>query len=373
MLPADHGLEPTDAPDAASGSANDDLTPRAIFVIEDDDELRELLEVILAEEGHVTQSAPDGPAALDMLTRGVFQPELILADYNLPGGMNGLLAGTKIRERLHRPVPIVILTGDISTDTLKRIASEDCVQLNKPVKAIDLMQVVRRLLRTTDPILPRLRHRAEPEVQAAVSPVIFVVDDDCHVRDGLRSLLEAEGRVVETFATCEAFIEAYRPDRGGCLLIDANLPGMSGVELLQWLRQRKSGIPSIMITGASDISMAVNAMKAGASDVIEKPVDRAELLANIERALDQSRDATKLAAWRNSATDHVASLTTRQRQIMDLVLAGHPSKNIAADLGLSQRTVENHRAAIMKKTGTRSLPALARLALAAVPSEAAEA
>ncbi|WP_454859082.1 chemotaxis protein CheB [Rhizobium binxianense] len=373
MLPADYDRKLADAPDAASGSANDDLTPRAIFVIEDDDELRELLEVILTEEGHVTQSAPDGPAALDMLTRGVFQPELILADYNLPGGMNGLLAGTKIRERLHRPVPIVILTGDISTDTLQRIASEDCVQLNKPVKAVDLMQVVRRLLRTTDPILPRLPHRAEPEVQAAVSPVIFVVDDDSHVRNGLRSLLEADGRVVETFATCEAFIEAYRPDRVGCLLIDANLPGMSGVELLQWLRERKSGMPSIMITGASDISMAVSAMKSGASDFIEKPVDRSELLASVERALDQSRDATKLAAWRSSATDHVASLTTRQRQIMDLVLAGHPSKNIAADLGLSQRTVENHRAAIMKKTGTRSLPALARLALAAVPSEAAEA
>ncbi|HEY0123301.1 MAG TPA: response regulator, partial [Rhizobium sp.] len=230
-----------------------------------------------------------------------------------------------------------------------------------------------RLLRTADPILPRLPHRAEPEVQAAVSPIIFVVDDDSHVRDGLRSLLEADGRVVETFATCEAFIEAYRPDREGCLLIDANIPGMSGVELLQWLRQRKSGMLSIMITGASDISMAVNAMKSGASDFVEKPVDRGELLASVERALDQSRDATKLAAWRSSATDHVASLTTRQRQIMDLVLAGHPSKNIAADLGLSQRTVENHRAAIMKKTGTRSLPALARLALAAVPSEAADA
>ena len=120
-----------------------------------------------------------------------------------------------------------------------------------------------------------------------------------------------------------------------------------------------------MITGNSDVHMAVQAMKAGASDFIEKPVGRSELLAGVERAVEQSRDANKLAAWREAAANHVAGLSARQRQIMELVLAGQPSKNIAADLGISQRTVENHRAAIMKKTDSKSLPALARLALAA--------
>jgi two-component system CheB/CheR fusion protein len=110
--------------------------------------------------------------------------------------------------------------------------------------------------------------------------------------------------------------------------------------------------------------MAVQAMKAGAMDFVEKPVDRGELLASIERALERSRDATKLSAWRESAAKQIAGLTPRQREIMEQVLAGHPSKNIAADLGISQRTVENHRAAIMKKTGSKSLPELARLALA---------
>jgi two-component system, chemotaxis family, CheB/CheR fusion protein len=117
------------------------------------------------------------------------------------------------------------------------------------------------------------------------------------------------------------------------------------------------------------VPMAVQAMKAGATDFIEKPVSRIELLASVERALEQSHDATKLSAWREDAADHVAGLTTRQREIMELVLAGHPSKNIAADLGISQRTVENHRAAIMKKTGSKSLPALARLALAATATD----
>jgi two-component system CheB/CheR fusion protein len=120
-----------------------------------------------------------------------------------------------------------------------------------------------------------------------------------------------------------------------------------------------------MITGMGDVPTAVRAMKAGAVDFIEKPIGRSELLASIERALETTRDSAKLSAWRESAAASIATLTARQRQIMDLVLAGHPSKNIAADLGISQRTIENHRAAIMTKTGSKSLPALIRLALAA--------
>jgi two-component system CheB/CheR fusion protein len=192
------------------------------------------------------------------------------------------------------------------------------------------------------------------------------------VREGIRSVLEEDGRTVEDFAACEAFLEAYRPGREACLLIDAYLPGMNGLELLQRLSDAGHRLPAIMITGSSDVPMAVQAMKAGASDFIEKPISRSELLSSIERALEQSRDSSKLLAWRETATSHVAGLTQRQRQIMELVLAGHPSKNIAADLGISRRTVENHRAAVMKKTGSASLPALARLALAAASNGADE-
>jgi two-component system CheB/CheR fusion protein len=135
--------------------------------------------------------------------------------------------------------------------------------------------------------------------------------------------------------------------------------------LLQRLNDDGHGIPAVMITGNADVTMAVQAMKAGASDFIEKPVSRDELLACVERALEHSQDASKLIAWREAAANHLEGLTQRQKQIMEMVLAGHPSKNIAADLGISQRTVENHRAAIMKRTGVKSLPALARLAVAA--------
>ncbi|MGL4965533.1 MAG: response regulator transcription factor [Inquilinus sp.] len=248
---------------------------------------------------------------------------------------------------------------------MRDIARQDCVQFNKPVKPRELGQAIQRMLATA----PSSAHLHAASLAEGAGdpgdPVIFIVDDDSHVRDGIRGVLEEDGRIVEDYASCEAFLEAYHPGRAACLLVDAYLPGMSGLELLQWLRDAGHRLPAIMITGNSDVHMAVQAMKAGASDFIEKPVGRGELLAGVERALEQSRDANKLAAWREAAANHVAGLSARQRQIMELVLAGEPSKNIAADLGISQRTVENHRAAIMKKTGSRSLPALARLALAA--------
>jgi two-component system, chemotaxis family, CheB/CheR fusion protein len=283
--------------------------------------------------------------------------------------MDGLLAATKIRETLHRHTPVIVLTADVSTDTLRRIANHDCVQLNKPVNATDVMQAIQRLLPISqaEPHPPAAR-RSET-VQPAETPVIFVVDDDNHLRVGIRSLLEDEGHTVQDFATCEAFLEAYVPGGEGCLLVDAYLPGMTGHELLQHLHAHGYRLPAIMITGNSDVAMAVEAMKAGASDFIEKPFDDDELLAGVDRALEQSRDTTKLSAWRRDASERMGRLTSRQRQVMEMVLAGHPNKNIAADLSLSQRTVENHRARIMKRMGAKSLPALARLALAAAADD----
>jgi two-component system CheB/CheR fusion protein len=120
-----------------------------------------------------------------------------------------------------------------------------------------------------------------------------------------------------------------------------------------------------MITGEADVNIAVQAMKAGAADFFEKPITGPDLIASISAVLDKFSDSTKMAAASAGAADQIATLTGRQREILDMVLAGHPSKNIAADLGISQRTVENHRAAIMRKTGSKSLPALARLALSA--------
>ena len=202
-------------------------------------------------------------------------------------------------------------------------------------------------------------------VSASGGAAIIVVDDDDLVREAIRTVLEDDGRVVESYASCEAFLKAFDPGKSACLLIDAYLPGMSGLELLEKLHEDGHRLPAIMITGNADVPMAVQAMKAGALDFIEKPIGREELIAGVERALELSEDSGKLAKLRESAAAHLAGLTPRQRDVMERVLAGQPSKNIAADLNISQRTVENHRAAIMKRTGSKSLPALARLALLA--------
>ncbi|CAG0909220.1 unnamed protein product [Darwinula stevensoni] len=223
------------------------------------------------------------------------------------------------------------------------------------------MQSINRLLSIADD-----RAGTKPtHVKQPGSRVVYVVDDDDMIRATLRDMLELNGFQVADYASSEDFLNVDHSAVDACLLVDAYLPGMDGLQLIETLNQRNQILPSIMITGRSDVAMAVTAMKVGAADFFEKPIAAPELLASIERVFERSKDANKAHAWHQSAMDHVAGLTLRQREIMDLVLAGHPSKNIAADLGISQRTVENHRAAVMKKTGSKSLPALARLALAA--------
>jgi two-component system CheB/CheR fusion protein len=336
-----------------------------ILIIEDDAELRGLLKLLLEDEGHRAVVTPDGVEALELVARGTVRPDLILADYNLPNGMDGLQIAAKLCDVLHHPIPVIILTGDISTDTLRSIAQRDYVQLSKPVKLKEITQLVQRLLAAPRSVsAPRQLDRADPGISTKPA-TIFVVDDDSNICEGIRHVLEDDGQLVETYSSCEEFLSSYHSGQGACLLVDAYLPGMSGLELLLHLKDGGYGLPAIMITGKSDVSMAVQVMKAGALNFIEKPIGRGELLSSVRQALEQSRDSNKQLAWHEAAANHIASLTPRQHQIMARVLAGNPSKNIAADLGISQRTVENHRAAIMKKTGSKSLPALARLALAA--------
>jgi len=201
--------------------------------------------------------------------------------------------------------------------------------------------------------------------------IIYIVEDDTVLRKNLHELLEQEGHRVESFADSEAFLAHYLPEREACLVVDANLPGISGLALLVHIRETGFRLPAIMLSGCNDIGVAVQAMKAGAVDFIEKPARCSVLIASIDRALKLSRDAKKSFDSQANAAAHIDGLTPRQHQIMGRVLAGHPSKNIAADLHISQRTVENHRASIMRKTRVKSLPALARLAMAAVGTRVA--
>ncbi|MBW4093777.1 MAG: response regulator, partial [Proteobacteria bacterium] len=179
-----------DAPPAA----DDDNSIRhdgAILVIEDDPEVRDLLEALLRDAGHRVTSVADGAAACDLMALGTIRPDLILADYNLPGGMDGLQAAARLRALLHLHVPVVILTGDISAAALRAIARAECVELHKPVGPQELLHLIRDLL----PILPAVSPTSPTE------PVIFVVDDDSHLRAGLREVLEAAGNIVEDYAS----------------------------------------------------------------------------------------------------------------------------------------------------------------------------
>jgi two-component system CheB/CheR fusion protein len=360
-------------PDASGTTQTGAPSPSGtILVIEDEPEIRMLLESLLTTDGYRVATAADGLEAIDMITRQLIRPDLILADFNLPKGMTGLEVAAKARHILHKHLPAVILSGDISLETLADIAAQGCAQLAKPVKLGELRQAIQRKLTIWREATPPAAKTRTDSRALMSGPVVFIVDDDDTLRQTLRELLEGEGRTVEDFSSCEAFIAAFHPGREACLLIDATLPGMSGLNLLRHLKAEGHLLPAIMITGNGDIAIAVDAMKAGAADFIEKPVGRSALVACVDRALLIARDGQQISEWHEAAISNLADLTPRQHQIMDMILAGHPNKNIAADLGISQRTVENHRAAIMKRTGATSLPELARIAVLAGPTRSTQ-
>lgn len=342
------------------------VRPASILLVEDDPDVCELLTQSLRSVGYRVAVAANGAAAANFIRSGSVRPELVVTDYNLPNGGTGVEVISDIRNQTHVRIPAIVLTGDISTQTLADIASHACIQLSKPVSLTALLAAIAQQLpaqgptQSDDPPLAKLRRSS-----AGGPPIVFVIDDDDRVRNLIQTVLREAGHSVETFADGEAFLAEFRAEGQDCLLVDAYLPGMNGLDLLRQLQARGDAPAAIMITGGSDIQMAVQAMKAGALDFIEKPIGRDMLLSIVGHALGIAKDTERRATRLTAAAEHLVGLTSRQRQIMDLVLAGHPSKNIAVDLGISQRTVENHRAAIMRKTGARSLPELARLAVAA--------
>ena len=196
-------------------------------------------------------------------------------------------------------------------------------------------------------------------------PVVFVVDDDDAVRDSLQMLLESDGLSVEAFASGAEFLEADLSRRDGCLVLDVRLGDMNGLDLQKKLAALRIALPIILITGHGDIPMAVAAMKAGATDFIEKPFTDSVLLDSIRRALGAASPAAGKALPDGESESRIARLTPREREVLEHLTIGRPNKSIAAELGISPRTVEIHRARVMEKTGAKSLSHLVRMALAA--------
>jgi FixJ family two-component response regulator len=197
------------------------------------------------------------------------------------------------------------------------------------------------------------------------APIIFVVDDEESVCESICAALETHGYSTKHYANGSAFLKAYSIERNACLLVDACMPGMNGLELIAKVSAFPKAPRIIMMTAHGDVKMAVAAMKAGAIDFLEKPFQKADLHASIERALSPEPEPGVLQQWRLTAQDRIGTLTPRQRQVLDCLLLGRSSKFIAGSLSVSQRTIENHRAAIIRKTGAGSLAALLRMAVIA--------
>ena len=198
-------------------------------------------------------------------------------------------------------------------------------------------------------------------------PTVFVVDDDESVRGSLRFLLRSAGLESRAFASAPEFLAAYDPAQPGCVVLDVRMPGMSGLELQQELNLRGAVLPVIFITGHGDVPMAVEAMQHGAHDFLQKPFRDEDLIERIRRALAKDAKARAALEQHKSIRARLDSLTPREREVLGLMARGKPNKIMAHELGVSQRTVEIHRARVMEKSGASSLAELVRMVMDVEP------
>jgi two-component system response regulator FixJ len=196
-------------------------------------------------------------------------------------------------------------------------------------------------------------------------PIIYVIDDDDAVRQSLEFLLKTAGISVRGFESAKAFLEVLPQIHSGCIITDVRMPDITGIDLLRRVKELDIDIPVIIITGHGDISLAVDAMKIGAVDFLEKPFDDDLLLAAVHSALDKEADAAKRKAGLADVHDKLAALSNRERQVLEGLVAGKANKTIAFDLGISPRTVEIYRANLMTKMAANSLSDLVRMAMVA--------
>jgi two-component system response regulator FixJ len=197
------------------------------------------------------------------------------------------------------------------------------------------------------------------------SAVVHIIDDDEAVRQSTAFLLRAANIQVQTYETATDFLEVLSEIKPGCIVTDVRMPGINGIELLQRLRGLKVSMPVIVITGHGDVPLAVEAMKGGAMDFIEKPFDDKVLLGAVQAALNSQATDNERRTLTATINSRVASLSNREREVLEGLVAGHPNKTIAHDLGISPRTVEIYRANVMTKMEAASLSDLVRMALLA--------
>ena len=195
--------------------------------------------------------------------------------------------------------------------------------------------------------------------------IVFIVDDDASVRDSLRWLIESVQLQVQCFATAQEFLQGYQNQQTGCVVLDVRMPGLSGLDLQEELRQQGFVLPVIIITGHADVPMAVRAFKSGVFDFIEKPFNDQHLIDRIHQAIDKSRSQkVNIQRWQD-ARDKLQKLSSREVQVLDCIVSGSSNKTMARELDISVKTIETHRANLMSKMQAGSVSELVRIALLA--------
>jgi two-component system response regulator FixJ len=195
--------------------------------------------------------------------------------------------------------------------------------------------------------------------------LVHIIDDDEAVRESVAFLLDSAGIRSRAYASAEQFLSSFSAESTGCIITDVRMPGTTGIDLLRRLAELGSTVPAIVITGHADVPLAVEAMRLGAVDFLEKPFDDESLIVSVRSALSRARQGDRTEAERAAANSRIATLSPRERDVLEGLVAGKPNKMIAFDLGISARTVEVYRANVMTKTQAASLSELVRMALIA--------
>jgi len=340
-------------------------TAPTVLLVEDDPAQLETLRLLLEIEGYKVVAARKSDEALALL-RGstAVRPDIIVTDYNLPGGTTGLAMIRQVRDRFDVRVPAVIVSGDKLAADLPEIKAAGVRFITKPTKAADVVAAVSALAKIAKPGWQGGRKPAAPAAAPSGSTSgaeIAVIDDEPGVRDAIQMMLEAEGHQVATFASGQAFLSDANRGRFRCLVADLSLPGMDGLELQSRLKPELPDLPIIFVTGRGSLPIAVKAMREGAADFLEKPVHSAQLRESVARALAHGAQDEDHRLERENVAVRLATLTEREREVMERIVKGQLNKNIASDLGISQRTAEHHRHSVMHKMDAKSLAMLVQM------------
>ncbi len=342
---------------------------RSVLVIEDEEPLRENLARVLRLEGFDVACAGSGEQALIDARQGMVAPDVIVSDLKLRG-ISGIEAIEALREEAGRDIPAVVISGFASPRDFRRVSSAGIPCLRKPVRSDRLLAIITEVLDRDQlpaaPARPRTGHGEglAESAEAGRIPCAFVylVDDDAATIAAWQKILEEDGYAVATFDSAEAFLAAYDRRWQGVLVTDVVLPGMNGLELQQQLRNAGAPLPVVVVTGRREFRIATQAIRAGAVDVLEKPVPSSKLREAVDGALRAANAQGEAERQTADFAARFAGLTPREREVMTLIVEGLANKEVAYRLNISQRTVEGHRARIMQKLGAHSLVDLVRIA-----------